>query len=73
MITSACLIAATAGNQAMTRLPGRCFVLQWVPNKQLPNVLLEGASPIWTRLFFSLGAASRAPALPCDAGLRRSG
>jgi hypothetical protein len=24
-----------------------------MPNKQLPNVLLEGASSIWTRLFFN--------------------
>jgi hypothetical protein len=51
---STCQKAATAGNQAMARVPSRFFWLQWVPNKQLPNVLLEGASPIWTRLFFSL-------------------
>jgi len=25
-----------------------------MPNKQLPNVLLEGASSTWTRLFFNL-------------------
>jgi hypothetical protein len=31
-----------------------------MPNKQLPNVLLEGASSSSTRLFFSFSAALRA-------------
>ncbi len=28
------------------------FWLQWTPNKQLPNILLEGASAVSMRLFF---------------------
>jgi hypothetical protein len=55
-----CLKPATAGNAALARVPGRSFWLQWTSNKQLPNVLLEGASTIWTRLFFSFSPALRA-------------
>jgi hypothetical protein len=52
-----CLKPATAGNAALARVPGRSFWLQWTSNKQLPNVLLEGASSFWTRLFFSFSPA----------------
>jgi hypothetical protein len=44
----------------MTRVPAQFNWLQWWPNKQLPNVLLEGASLSWTRLFFSFSPALRA-------------
>jgi hypothetical protein len=44
-----------------------------MPNKQLPNVLLEGASTIWTRLFFDCGMAPRAFTSLRDVSLRRSG
>jgi hypothetical protein len=59
----ACRIATTAGNQALARVPGRSFELEWQPNKQLPNVLLEGASRTWTRLFFTC-CATRSQRLP---------
>ena len=36
---------------------GRCFWLQWLPNKQLPNILLEGASPFGRAFFFVSCAA----------------
>ena len=41
----------------MARVPDLLFWLQWGPNKQLPNVLLEGASTYSTRLFFSFSTA----------------
>jgi hypothetical protein len=68
-----CLKPATAGNAALARVPGRSFWLQWTSNKQLPNVLLEGASSFWTRLFFGCGTALRAFTSLRDMSLHRSG
>jgi hypothetical protein len=72
-----CRIAATAGYPTTTRVPGRVFWLQWEPNKQLPNVLLEGASPNLTRLFFIYGTALNLGVLAFtslrDMSLQRSG
>jgi hypothetical protein len=46
-----CLLPATAGKRVLVRVPGGLIWLQWPSNKQLPYLLLEGASPV-RRAFF---------------------
>jgi hypothetical protein len=43
----------------LARFPDWAFWLQWKPNKQLPYLLLEGASPLRRAFFFSFSTPLR--------------